>query len=341
MAIVRKASNIAQSAEETVNNRVRRSTNQFHDPRFIEMAAGHKYKVRLIAYEDDTYNRKTPLIRQITHSAKNAEGKWDSCICPKTFSQPCPICKTCWEWYDHGTEIQKATNQKLKGKFHGYGACYVIDDSYTPENNGKIKLFHYVTQMEEDFDMKIDGITRRIKRGETPEVDENALKSDAYFVVGHPDRDGETQLGHDLVITVTKKGEYKNYRVDFMTKQTKVNIPEDTLIDGLTELKLDEDYYREVDVAKLEAFTANYILPVQSGVTGASTVEDDLLDEGDLDDDLLLEEEEIQVEVAPKVEPKVEPKVAPKVAPETTDEEDPFGDIDSLDDMFGDDDLDF
>jgi len=334
MAIVRRNSRIAEKKTAEVAQRLSRSNNRNYDPNFINFVPGGKYKVRLIGFEDDSNpERSTYFIRQKVHTVKLGDGKKVSVICPSTHpgGMKCPICSTCYNWYKSGTEAQKELNKEIKAKFHGYAVAYVISDSTNPENDGTIKLFHYVSQMEDRFDIEIDGISRKYNRDGNNEKDPDALGDDAFFIVGHPDRDFETQSGYDCIITVSKSGQFNDYDVKFTRNKSNVTINEDKLLSSLEALEFDKKYFKKSTDEEVEAFHKKYV--ASAGMDIGGDVEGDLFGESSMDDDLIEDIPMAQTTSAPVAEPT---PTATAVADSITEDLLSPSGVDDIDDLFAD-----
>jgi len=161
--------------DEIKNSYNPKSESLFKD--VMKFAAGNTYLVRLVPTVTDP---KQSTYHYFHHSWKSVStGQFVSALCPKTYGESCPIDNYIFNIYNNGTEEQKKANRLISRKDNWMVNAYVINDPVTPENNGKVKVIRYGSELNkiiesalkgddaEEFGAKIfdvlDGCTLRIK----------------------------------------------------------------------------------------------------------------------------------------------------------------------------------
>lgn len=263
MALARRSD--AADLRQQMERKIERTSGAKFDPREIRHAQGHSIRGKLVRtagtarFEGDRNIRVEPWIQQTTHSGKGKDG-FLKVICPQNTKYVsrncyCNICKECWELFqdgrDNGVKSSEELNRKVKGKFHGYVPFYVIDDTFNPENNGHVKILHFVTQTNDEFMRVIEGID---KKG-NPIPGAYPLGENAWYW-------GDDGASHELCITVSK-GQYGNdYGVSFAPTATScADINAELVAKEYAELNFDKDYYLESTEDELDQFLKECIYP--------------------------------------------------------------------------------
>lgn len=272
-------------------NEKRGKSSNFNNPNQLKFEANKTYKVRLLFDESEkrkqgeTYN---PFVNKYVHGGKNAQGKWNTVTCPTTHGRAgfdtCPVCihnNKLWKsWIDTGMERDKTLYDMYKRKFNGFALCYVINDPTTPENNSHVKYFRFSIRQHRWLQREIFGIIDNYNKSEEDKE-----------VVGEEDITGydafELEAGYDLIITVTKQGEYLNYDYKFARKATAIDAEDfDVLEDEIVEV----DFDRHITSSSDEDLQNFYRTVVMSSddlddiSTKDGGVEEESIDIDDLDD---------------------------------------------------------
>lgn len=249
MALVTNMEKIAAIKKKMVENQAKKGGSGFNDDRLIQWEAGKTYKFRLLFYKNDNTEFDSPFITKWLHGARNADGKYKMITCPTTFYEKsgfdkCPVCKINNKLYHSKVESDYELYKKFRRKFNGYALVYVVQDKQNPDNEGHAKIIRF----------GID-IWRALKSKLGIEVSEDTDPDDIYDF-------GEVfslDEGYDLVVRVSKKGDWLDYEVDFSKKKTALKFDADALEAELVELKFGEDI-REESEERLQEFYDTCVL---------------------------------------------------------------------------------
>jgi hypothetical protein len=90
-------------------------------------------------------------VKKFSHGFQGPTGQWLIEDCPTTLGvgTPCPICEHNKELWATGVEANKEIVRKQKRKTTYISNIYIVSDSKNPENEGKVKLFKYGTEIFE------------------------------------------------------------------------------------------------------------------------------------------------------------------------------------------------
>ena len=111
--------------------------------------AGNAFAVIRFLPEGPTH--PFPFVQEIKHNFNNpANKRFVNELCPTLFKQPCPICESNKVLWDAGNEavvrgVGGKNGRKRIVKF--ISNILVVNDPANPENNGKVKLFRYGSQI--------------------------------------------------------------------------------------------------------------------------------------------------------------------------------------------------
>lgn len=110
----------------------------FYYPQTDKLGNGSAVIRFLPAPSDDSM----PFVRVYGHSVKNAAGKWFIEECPTTIEEECPVCEYNSTLY---AKLNKDDARKhgFNRKTQFYSRIVVIQDTVTPDNEGKVFLFKY------------------------------------------------------------------------------------------------------------------------------------------------------------------------------------------------------
>lgn len=102
-----------------------------------------------------------PWSHYYTHGFKNQQGRWFFDNCPTTLGDTCPVCESNSELWNSGIESDKKIVRERKRKEHYVANIYIVKDTATPENEGKVFLYKFGTKIFE-----------KIKAAMTPEFED-------------------------------------------------------------------------------------------------------------------------------------------------------------------------
>lgn len=139
-------------------------------------------------------------------------------------------------WKDTGMERDKTLYDMYKRKFNGFALCYVIVDGSTPENNGHAKYFRFSIRQHRWLQREIHGIVSSYDDEQT---------DDSFEKVGFDAFD--LDKGYDLIISVSKQGDYLNYDYKFARKATAIKYNIETLEAEITEIDFDKNITSSTD----------------------------------------------------------------------------------------------
>lgn len=211
------------------------------DENLIQMEVGNKYKFRLlyVTYDDERF--PGPFIEKWVHRIARANGSGNErVVCSRTdidyqWWNKCKLCKAAGDWYNSKIEDSYEEYKKLKSKFHGLVPVYVIEDPTNSDNNGKVKLIHYIKKMKPFFEQEIFNIDGN--------VDEDDIVGEDAF--GIP-------KGYDLTITVSKdENGYRQYEPKFSRQMSEINVDSKKLEEGLKEIDV-ESYIEHYDEQRIK-----------------------------------------------------------------------------------------
>ena len=132
-------------------------------------------------------------------------------------------------------EKDKTLYDMFKRKFNGFALGYVIEDQVTPENNGHVKYFRFSIRQKRWLDREIYGIVSTFKNDKT---EEDTGNSNNFDTVGFDAF--ELEKGFDLIIDVTKQGEFLNYDYKFARKASAIECNIEVLEAEILEIDFDK-----------------------------------------------------------------------------------------------------
>ncbi len=263
MALVTNMEKFAAIKKKMVENQSKKGGSGFNDDRLIQWEGGKTYKFRLLFYKNDNTDFDSPFVERWQHGARNADGKYKIITCPTTFYaksgfDKCPVCKINNKLYNSKVDSDYELYKKFRRKFNGYAIVYVVQDKQNPENEGHAKIIRFGIDIWKALKSKL-GI----------DVAEDADPDDLYEF-------GEVfnlEDGYDLVIRVSKKGEWLDYEVDFSKKKTALKYDVSSLEDELKALKFGEDITEESE-ERLQEFYDACVLEQVAGDENTDEVAD-------------------------------------------------------------------
>jgi hypothetical protein len=142
--------------------------------------------------------------------------------CPTTYKERCTACSLRFKLYRNGGEIDKKLSQELSRKSKFLVNAYVISDPLNPQNNGKVKVIRYGTQLAKIINDAIDG-------------DDAAEFGQSIFDL--------SENGCNLRIKVENAGDWPSYVTSKFLSKSK--------IEGMTEERMEEIYNSTNDLEAL------------------------------------------------------------------------------------------
>lgn len=218
-----------------------------NDDRQIDFQPGNKYKFRLLFYKNENTEFDGPFVEKWTHAARNSDDKYRIITCPttqyaKSGFDKCPICTINNKLYNSGVDSDYELYKKFRRKFNGYALVYVIQDPVNEDNQGHVKIMRFGIDIHRELRSRIFGLEN--SNSDEPFDEDLYVGWDAF----------DLEKGNDLIITVTKKGEWNNYRVDFSPKKTAIKCDPEVLEQEIKDLKFGEDIREETEEKMLEFF---------------------------------------------------------------------------------------
>lgn len=121
----------------------------------LRFEVGNTYLVRLLP------NKKNPektFYHYFNHGwVSTATGKFMSVLCPQTYGETCPIDQERFKVWRDGTDQQKESVRPLKRRENWMVNVLVISDPTNSENEGKVKILRYGSQLNKIIDAAING----------------------------------------------------------------------------------------------------------------------------------------------------------------------------------------
>ena len=191
----------------------------------MKTTPGHTYTVRLLPFAKDP---KNTFFHYYNHGWPSfATGQYVQSLSPMTFGERDPIAEERFKILRTGTEDDKEKVKAIKRIEKYLVNVYVIDDSQTPENNGKVKMLRYGKQLHkiimeaiegEDsdefgpriFDLGTTGVNFKIKcenQGEFPTYVSSRFTSAGKLALS----EDEQKKIYDNVFDLTKVFTLKSY----------------------------------------------------------------------------------------------------------------------------------
>lgn len=243
-----------QRAEEEKQKKEAAAAKDYNNPDFINMRQGNAYEFRLMFWTSGVPgDRVVPIIEKTVHAVKADDGQYHEITCPSTDYlmgrsgyKACPICNELsklWDESQKGSAAAKIAYDKYKRKFKGYAVVYVINDPTTPENNGTFKILY------------VNAIINNFLREEIKGIDKKGIKIEGARPIGFKAYDPSAN-GKNLLISVTKDGEYNKYTCKFVDPEpdtAEINASFDILAEAFDKLKFDE-YYTPYDPDAVQRF---------------------------------------------------------------------------------------
>jgi hypothetical protein len=183
-----------------------------------------------------------------------------------------------------------------KRKFNGFALAYVISDPTTPENNGHVKYFRFSIRQNGWFEREIWGSINTYGK-----TDEDIAEMKANLdPVGFDAFD--TENGYDLIVTVTKQGEFLNYDYKFARQTSDIGCDIEQLEAEITEVDFDR-HVTSSTMEELENFKRTVMLDseeldeIGSGVANTDMAQE-RVDLSNLEDVAEMKEEDVTPDVA-------------------------------------------
>lgn len=230
----------------------------FNDPNFLQLKQGNAYEMRLMYYTSGVPgDRIVPIIEKIVHAYKDpTDNQYHEVTCPtseylngRQGYRMCPICtelSKLWKLHEGGSVAAKAQYDKFKRKFKGYAVVYVINDPSNPENNGTFKIIYINAKQIDFFRSEIKGVD---KKG-NPINGARPINFKAY---------DPSEAGKNLMITVSKDGDWSDYAMKFVDSNGPLNITTDQIAEAYDTLSFD-DRYTQFDPEASQTFYENLVL---------------------------------------------------------------------------------
>lgn len=286
--------NALQKQEEERAKKEAEAQKDFNNPNFISMHVGKAYEMRLMYYASGVPGeRVVPIIQKTVHAVKADNGQYHEITCPssdylhgRNGYRMCPVCtelSKLWDEKEKGSQSAKIAYDKFKRKFKGYAVVYVVNDPSTPANNGTFKILY------------VNAIMNNFLREEINGVDKKGIRIEGTRPIGFKAFDPSAN-GKNLLITVTKDGEFSKYSCKFVDPEGKADL-------GITKADLKkafealdfEKYYTPYSAEECEKFYQEVVLEKETS-----------------------EVAQLLNETAAKTAPKVEEKAAEQAAPVET-----------------------
>jgi hypothetical protein len=121
----------------------------------LKFSVGNTYTVRLVPNPNSP---KDSIFKYFHHSwNSNSTGKFISALCPTTFGDTCPIDAYYLKTYRSGTESEKQASKILSRKESWMVNAYVVSDPVNPENEGKVKILRYGSELGKIIESALTG----------------------------------------------------------------------------------------------------------------------------------------------------------------------------------------
>jgi hypothetical protein len=215
----------------------------------LTMEPGNTYKLRIIPYIPEDSERELPFVCKHKHMLKGDDGKWHGITCPTTqFPQTgfdkCPMCSNNRTLWNSGTDADKELYKLFKRRFDGYALVYVVSDPTNSDNEGTVKSLRYGIGIHKFLQKEIFGIGDA-----NDDVNEDTIGLDALSLTD----------GFDLIITVSKKGQWNDYECKFARKASTLNVDVADIEAQCKELNIDSEL-KPATEADLQEYFNNYVL---------------------------------------------------------------------------------
>jgi hypothetical protein len=248
----------------------------------MKTTPGHTYTVRILPFAKDP---KNTFFHYFNHGwVSYATGQYVQALSPMTFGERDPIAEERFKILRSGTEDDKEKVKAIKRLEKYLVNVYVVDDSQTPENNGKVKILRYGKQLHKIIMEAIEG----------EDAEEFGSR---IFDLG--------STGVNFKIKCENQGEFPTYVSSRFTTNGKLSISEDEQkkiydsafdltkvysLKSYDELKamLNEHYYcKSADTETVEPITTqNTYTPTQSNESYSQAPASSNIDNSSIDDEI-------------------------------------------------------
>ena len=149
-------SKLQESREKNLQGlQTKLSPNKNVDARFWKLKADKdlkgEAKIRFIPFIDANTGNTTAFVDLMEHYIKNQVGGIKQFHCLKKRGENCPVCAYGYSTYKQGKTNGDKALEKLGNESNKREAfisnIYVVDDKTNPENNGKVFLYRYSSQI--------------------------------------------------------------------------------------------------------------------------------------------------------------------------------------------------
>jgi hypothetical protein len=213
-----------QSIKDALNSSKSEQNNSTYTE-IIKTTPGNTYTVRLLPY---TPNPADTFFHFYNHGWTSfATGQYVQALSPITFGERDPIAEERYKLLRTGTEEEKEKAGTIRRLEKYLVNVYVIDDTSNPDNNGKVKILRYGSQLHkiimeaiegEDaqefgdriFDLGPNGVNFKVKcekQGDYPTYVSSRFTTSGKLNLS----DSEQQKIYDSVFDLTKVFTLKSY----------------------------------------------------------------------------------------------------------------------------------
>ena len=259
-----------QKTDEAKAKKEAEALKDYNNPDFINMQAGKAYEVRLMYWASGVIGERiVPIIEKTVHAVKAESGEYHEVTCPSTDYlmgrsgyRACPICgelSKLWKEIEKGSAAAKVAYDKFKRKLKGYAVVYVVNDPTTPANNGTFKILY------------VNAIMNNFLREEIKGVDKKSVKIEGARPIGFKAFDPTTN-GKNLLVSVTKDGEFNKYTCKFVDPQGDLGIKPEDVATAFDTLAFDK-YYTNFDPDALQKFYEDVYLERETATSDAKAAE--------------------------------------------------------------------
>ena len=268
-------STMFQSIKDALVSDSKQNNNNYSE--IMSCRPGNTYTVRLLPY---TPNPVKTFFHYYNHGwVSYATGQYVQNLSPQTFGERDPIAEERYKVLRTGSEEEKERMQAVKRLEKWLVNVYVIDDPTKPDNNGKVTMLRYGTQLHKILTEAIEG--------------EDAEEFGPRIFDLGPE-------GVSLKIKVEDQGGYPTYVSSRFTTAGKIEVSEDEqkkLYDNVFNLEevftlksydelkqmLNEHYYCKVEEEEVVAVNTQPVTNTVSEPVVSTAVEEDTT-ESDIDD---------------------------------------------------------
>lgn len=257
---------------------------EYGDNRFWKLKTdAEKTGSAVIRFLPDKDN--VPYVQYFSHWFRYEGGSGEKVYadkCPTTIGGDCVVCSKNRELWNSSFDVDKDVARTRKRKTNFVANIYVIKDPAQPENEGKVFLYNFGTQVSNLYNEAMMG-------GEdADELDDGTASFIPCIPAKTIDEDGNDQCGADFILRATKKkgSDWQTYEKSKFKSQSEFLGGDEAKIDEIIEKTHSLAEWKDAKNYPDQTKVANELAPILGTpkVQVTSTPAEEVVDDADEDD---------------------------------------------------------